>query len=57
MEQAILEQGIRDTLIKIEDTKYLLEDGKTIHAYNKLLGVKQKLASLFEQVNKDNEGD
>jgi len=45
-----LEQGLRETLLKIEDTKYLLEDGKTIQAYNKLLGVRQKLGLIFSSI-------
>tara|TARA_Y100000310_G_scaffold57488_2_gene52696 strand:+ start:28837 stop:29013 length:177 start_codon:yes stop_codon:yes gene_type:complete len=51
-----IEQRVRDTLIKLEDTKYLLEEGKTIIAYNKLLGVRQKLALILGDLQKKKEG-
>jgi len=41
---------VYDTLLKIEDTLYLLKDGKQILANNKILGIKQKLAVLYEKM-------
>ncbi|MCD6435397.1 MAG: hypothetical protein J7L15_03335 [Clostridiales bacterium] len=41
---------IHDSLLKIEDTLYLLKDGKQILANNKLLGIKQKLTFLYKDI-------
>ena len=49
-----LENKLKETLCKIEDAKFLLEDGKTIQAYNKLLGIRQKLSVIYSQVINEN---
>ena len=41
---------IHDILLKIEDTFYLLKDGKQILANNKLSGVKQKLTFVYKDM-------
>jgi len=41
---------IQDSLMKLEEANNMLKDGKQILAFNKYLGIKQKLANLFNHV-------
>ena len=40
---------LKNTLVKIENAIYLMDQNKHIPAYNKMLGVQQKLACLREK--------
>ena len=46
----ICEEEIKGVLIKMEETGFLLKDGKQVLAYHKLNGAKQKLSFLFKKV-------
>ena len=47
------QEEIKDILIKVEEAGFLLKDGKQILAYNKMNGIKQKLASLYNKLSGD----
>jgi hypothetical protein len=49
------EATVHEVLTKIEDTLYLLKDGKQILANNKLNGIKQKLVFMYKEMKELNE--
>jgi hypothetical protein len=49
------EAVVHEVLTKIEDTLYLLKDGKQILANNKLNGIKQKLFIMYKDMKDLNE--
>lgn len=50
MNNTQLQQEIKDCIIKNQNAISMLKDGKQILAYNKLLGLNQKLQSILKQV-------
>jgi hypothetical protein len=46
-----IEEKVLETLIKIEECRYLLKDGKHVLAHEKLLGVQQRLTSIYGQLS------
>jgi hypothetical protein len=52
-----LQEELHSVLEKIEETRYLLEDGKEIHAHKKLLGIRQKLSTVYDSIKKENESN
>ena len=41
------------TLCKIEETLFLLKDGKQILAYDKMRGIKEKLSLMYQDMVRD----
>jgi len=42
-------ETLKDILCKMEECRFLLRDGKHVLAYQKLIGVQQKTAFLYEE--------
>ena len=52
-----LEAEIRGTLLKLEDLTFLMKEGKIILAYNKLNGIKEKLAKIYKNIKEENSSE
>ena len=50
-----IEDEIHSVLCKLEDSLFLLRDGKQILANNKLLGIRQKIFVIYKNIKKYNE--
>ncbi|KKM62411.1 hypothetical protein LCGC14_1521920 [marine sediment metagenome] len=50
-----IRNDIKEILIKLEETNFLLKDGKQILAFNKINGVKQKLGILYRVFEENHE--
>jgi len=55
MDSEAIKTEIKDILIKLEETNYLLKDGKQILAYNKVNGIKEKLRLLYKKLENKSE--
>ena len=51
MEKEELKNEVRDCIIKNQNAMTILKDGKQILAYNKLLGLNQKLQSMYKKLS------
>jgi hypothetical protein len=53
LEKTIID--VKDILAKMEETQFLLKDGKQILAFNKLSGIKQKTYDLLKMLGEESE--
>jgi len=52
-----IKEDIKDIRCRVEGTLNTLKDGKEIVTYDKLLGIRDKLARLAQKIEKLNEKD
>jgi hypothetical protein len=53
MDKEMILSAIKDSMIKIQNILNLLKDGKQILAYNKILGLNQKLELLYKKISEN----
>lgn len=46
-----LNMETQETLVKVDEAINLIKDGKEVLAYNKMLGIRQKIGTIFQMSN------
>lgn len=46
-----LNMETQETLVKVDEAINLIKDGKEVLAYNKMLGIRQKIGTIFQMAN------
>lgn len=57
MENNELQEQLRSSMLILENAVLMLIDGKVIPAHNKLLGLKQKLAKIYNAIGIENKNN